>query len=161
MDSNAVWNLLQTLVGTWEGNGAGRFPTIDDFRYREVLEITGGFDELVLHYKQRTWRLTDDGETESHKETGFIGVKEDGTVEITSAQGNDRVEVLSGGVSVSDEGLFLDLESLAIAHDDRMIRSWRTIVFDTQLLTYTMGMATTAVPEGDAHLAAELTKLGS
>ena len=161
MDSNAVWNLLQTLVGTWEGKGAGRFPTIDDFRYREELRITGGFDELLLHYEQRTWKLTEDGEAESHKETGFVGVLEDGTIEITSAQGTDRVEVLSGTVSVSDEGLFLDLESSLIAHDERMIRSWRTIIFDTELLTYTMGMATSAVPDGDAHLAAELTKVTS
>ena len=159
MDSNAVWNLLRTLVGTWEGKGAGRFPTIDDFRYREVLEITDGYDDLLLHYKQTTWRVTDHGESGSHVETGFIGVAEDGTVEITAAEALDRVEVLTGSVTVSDDGLFLDVESSLIAHDPRMIRSWRTIVFDTERLTYTMGMATTAVPDGDAHLAAELIRV--
>ena len=62
-------------------------------------------------------------------------------------------------MSVSDDGLFLDVESSLIGHDERMIRSWRTIIFDTERITYTMGMATTAVPEGDAHLAAELIRI--
>ena len=159
MDSIAVWNLLQTLVGTWEGKGAGRYPTIDDFRYREVLEITAGSGDMLLHYRQSTWRVTEDGEAASHVETGFIGVAEDGLVELTSAQALDRVEVLTGTVTVSDDGLFLDVESTLIGHDERMIRSWRTIVFDTERLTYTMGMATTSVPEGAAHLAAELVRV--
>ena len=109
MDSSGVWNLLQTLVGTWEGKGAGRYPTIDDFRYREVLEISSGYDGLLLHYKQTTWKMTDDGEAGSHVETGFIGVADDGTVEITSSQALDRVEVLTGGVTVSDDGMFLEV----------------------------------------------------
>lgn len=151
--------MLQTLIGTWEGTGAGQFPTINAFSYREVLEISGDYEALLLHYKQRTWRLTDEGEVESHKETGFIGVTEDGVVEITSSQGLDRVEVLRGEVSTSDAGFTLDVKSVSIAHDPRMIRSWRSMVFDTERLTYTMGMATTAVPEGAVHLQAELKRV--
>jgi hypothetical protein len=159
MDSNAVWNLLQTLIGTWEGEGSGRFPTIDDFRYLEVLEIGAGYDEPLLHYKQRTWKMSEEQESESHTETGFIGVSEDGTVEIASVQGLGRLEVLRGEVSVSDEGMSLDVKSAEVFLDERVLRSWRTIVFDTELLTYTMGMATNKVPEGAAHLAAKLTRV--
>lgn len=159
MESNAVWNLLQTLIGTWEGEGSGRFPTIDDFRYLEVLEIVAGYDEPLLHYKQRTWTMAGDEQSESHTETGFIGVSDDGMVEITSVQGLDRLEVLRGEVSVSDEGMFLDVKSVDVFLDDRVLRSWRTIVFDTELLTYTMGMATNRVPDGGAHLAAKLSRV--
>lgn len=151
--------ILGALIGRWAGTGSGQFPTINDFAYREVLEIIDDYDDALLHYKQRTWRLTEDGESESHTETGFIGVTEDGTVEITSSQGLDRVEVLRGGVSMSDDGFTLDVESVLIAHDPRMIRSWRTIVYGNDQLSYTMGMATTAVPNGGPHLTAELTRV--
>ena len=151
--------MLGALIGRWEGTGSGRFPTISDFTYREVLEIIDDYDDALLHYKQRTWRLTEDGESESHTETGFIGVTEDGTVEITSSQGLDRVEVLRGAVSMSDDGLTLDVESVSIAHDPRMIRSWRTVVCGNDQLSYTMGMATTAVPDGGPHLKAELERV--
>ena len=151
--------MLHKLIGTWEGSGSGQFPTIDDFRYREGLEITGDYHGAILHYNQRTWRrLTDDGEAESHVETGFIGLTDEGTVEITSSQGLDRVEVLRGALSPGDPGFSIDLESISISHDSRMIRSWRSIVLGAERLSYTMGMATTAVPDGADHLKAELTR---
>ena len=150
--------MLHKLIATWEGSGSGQFPTINDFRYREVLEISGDYDGALLHYNQRTWRLTDDGEAESHVETGFIGLTDDGTVEITSSQGIDRVEVLWGAVSPGDNGFSIDVESVSISHDPRMIRSWRSIALGAERLSYTMGMATTAVPDGADHLKAELTR---
>ncbi len=150
--------MLHKLIGTWEGSGSGQFPTINDFEYREVLEISGDYDGALLHYKQRTWRLTDDGEAESHVETGFIGLTDDGTVEITSSQALDRVEVLRGKLSSTADGFSIDVESVSIAHDPRMIRSWRSIVLGAERLSYTMGMATTAVPDGGSHLTAELRR---
>lgn len=160
MDNNDAVGMLQTLIGTWEGTGAGQFPTMNDFGYREVLEIGGDYEAALLHYKQQTWRLTEGGEAESHTEAGFIGLTDEGTVEITSSQALDRVEVLRGALSPTDSGFSLDVESVSIAHDPRMIRSWRSIVVSADRLSYTMGMATTAVPDGANHLEAELTRAG-
>ncbi len=148
---------MQRLVGIWEGTGSGEFPTIEPFSYREVLEVRemGG----ILRYSQSTWRVEDAGEAGSHQETGFISLGADGTVEILNAQGSDRVEVLRGRASTNGDALVLDLESAVVANDDRMIRSWRTIEVDGDELRYTMGMATTQVPDGADHLTARLTRL--
>ncbi len=35
VDPSIAFARLRTLVGTWQGEGRGRFPTIDSFRYRE------------------------------------------------------------------------------------------------------------------------------
>ncbi len=148
---------MQRLVGIWEGTGSGGFPTIEPFSYREVLEVRemGG----ILRYSQSTWRVEDAGEAGSHQETGFISLGADGTVEILNAQGSDRVEVLRGRASTNGDVLVLDLKSAVVANDDRMIRTWRTIEVDGHELRYTMGMATTQVPDGADHLTAHLTRL--
>ena len=58
-DVHAALGPLAALVGTWRGEGAGHYPTIADFRYRE--EATFGHDgRPVLRYAQRTWRLEED-----------------------------------------------------------------------------------------------------
>jgi hypothetical protein len=41
-----------------------------------------------------------------------------------------------------------------------VLRSWRTIDVTGDILSYTMGMATTAVPAGHEHLTATLTRVG-
>ena len=158
MESSTIWEILQQLVGTWEGTGKGDFPTIDPFTYREVLEVHGGQEDGLLHYQQRTWRQEDGQEVDSHRETGFIGLSDNQAVEILNAQGSDRVEVLRGDVEVRGNAFLLDLHSVVLAHDERMIRSWRRLQVEGEVLSYSMGMATKQVPGGTTHLTARLTR---
>jgi hypothetical protein len=70
---------LRPLLGTWKGNGAGRYPTIESFEY--VEEITfGHVGKPFLSYTQRT-RLKDG--PPSHAEAGYL-----------RAVGNDRYEFI-------------------------------------------------------------------
>ena len=147
---------LPALAGKWEGTGTGGFPTIDGFSYREVLEIRER--EGLFHYELSTWRIDGAEEVPSHQETGFIRIGDDGTVEMLNAQGSDRVEVLRGTASATGRTLVIDAESVAIAGDDRMIRSWRSLELQGDELRYTMGMATTRVPDGATHLTARLVR---
>ncbi len=158
MDRSTIWRVLQQLAGTWEGTGKGEFPTISPFTYREVLEVRGDQEDALLHYQQQTWRQEDGQEVDSHRETGFIGLADSETVQILNAQGSDRVEVLRGHVEVRENKLLLDLDSVALAHDERMIRSWRRLQLEGDVLRYTMGMATKHVPDGATHLTARLTR---
>ena len=148
---------LDEIVGRWSGTGSGRYPTIDDFDYREELIVVPTDEPGVLHYIQRTWRIVDDGEVPSHIETGFIHVAGD-RVTILNAQGADRVEVLTGIIERSPGKTVVRLESTTLAHDDRMVGSWRTITIRGDRLDYLMDMATTAVPGGADHLNASLER---
>ena len=149
--------VVSRLLGRWEGMGAGEFPTISAFAYREQLDVIEQ-SVGVVHYVQRTWRLINGDEVGSHIETGFISVHDDMTVEMLNAQGSDRTEVLTGSWSIDDGTVSLELHSAELAHDDRMISSWRCITIATNEFSYTMGMATTSVPNGARHLAAHLQR---
>jgi hypothetical protein len=75
-----------------------------------------------------------------------------------NAQGTDRIESLHGDISDVGGHVSIELASVAIAGDDRMIRSWRSLKVDGDDLAYTMGMATTQVPDGAIHLVAKLSR---
>jgi len=157
MDASATWVALRKLAGVWVGTGVGEFPTLDSFTYRERFEIAER-RARVLHYLQETWRDVDGEEVGSHIETGFITLADDGAVEVLNAQGSDRVEVLSGHAELSGGVVSIDLESVALVHDERMISSWWKLHIDGDELRYSMGMATKSVPKGATHLTARLTK---
>lgn len=158
MDVSETWTRLLGLVGTWEGSGRGSFPTLADFDYREILDFSIDIEHGLLSYNQKTWRSTDDGEVESHRESGFVGVAADGGIEMSGSHGVDRVEVLAGVMTPTEDGFTLNLHSVVLGHDERMISSWRKLVLATDDLSYEMGMATTAVPEGEQHLHAVLKR---
>ena len=145
-------------MGTWQGTGEGQFPTIAPFTYREILEVSEGQTETLLQYQQRSWRDKDSEAVASHMELGFIRLRDDESIDLLNVQGSDRVEVLNGAAVVRGGTLSIELNSVALAHDERMIRSWRKLQLDGDSLRYSMGMATRRVPEGALHLSANLTR---
>ena len=148
---------LALLHGTWRGRGRGDYPTIDAFTYDEVLRFE--YDERypMFHYEQRAF-LVPSGEA-SHWESGFIK-SVDGAFEISSAQDSGRVEVLRGPLVVDGERLQLDLDSVALAHDARLVRTRRQIVLEGDRLRYKKWMATRTTDEPALlqHLEAELQR---
>jgi hypothetical protein len=68
---HAALEPLATLLGTWEGEGTGHYPTIDDFAYGERV-VFGHTGKPFLTYRQTTWRA-DDG-TPLHAEVGYVRV---------------------------------------------------------------------------------------
>jgi len=142
----------------WGLGGDGQ-RGVSDYRFvyvspARVAELSVGH----LHYLQQTWRHVDGKEVGSHTETGFVVVVGDDAVEILNAQGGDRTEVLRGFVSVQDGVSVVDLHSVALAHDARMVGSWREIRLEENELRYSMAMTTTSVPEVALHLTARLTR---
>lgn len=102
---HAALGPLAGLVGTWHGEGAGHYPTIADFRYRE--EVTFGHDgRPVLRYAQRTWRL--DGDQPMHVEAGYLRAPVDGRVELVVAQPTGLTEIAAMMLEARVRGMVLD-----------------------------------------------------
>lgn len=152
--------LLQMLVGDWRGVGAGWYPTITPFKYVDALRFTLDEARPLLHYEQRTRRIDpgQTGLTPSHWETGFVELLPDNKVEISNAQSGGRVEVLSGTVERTEDGLILRLQSSHFGNDPRMLESTRTMKLEVDILHYDMYMLTTDVDQLALHLEATLNR---
>lgn len=155
----AVAELVAALVGRWEGGGAGGHPTIEPFRYREVLVVEERSDHPALRYEQRTWRLTEGGEVVSHWETGLLRISSDGTLAMFDAQGG-RSEAMAG-TWIEDQGTWtLSLHSTGYAGDERVKTSVRKLILGADSLVYEMAMETTGTKALAPHLRGELRRSG-
>ncbi len=145
---------LDFLSGTWTGEGRGYFPTITSFDIRGTLTFTLR-DEMTLAFEQRAPKRYD-GQTEwleSHWESGFIRLLENGELEMTSAQ-LGRTEVLIGTVAAAHEKFRIHFISKAIANDARVVSSVRTFELGAggDILYYEMEMRTTQVNPSTPHI---------
>jgi nitrobindin-like protein len=106
---------LAFLLGTWRGTGAGGYPTIDPFEYREELAFEHVGDSFLL-YRQESWSPDDEP---VHFERGFLrpGI-EPGSVELCLAHPIGVTEIAHG----TADGTTLDL----VADDERGIGRSRT-----------------------------------
>jgi hypothetical protein len=151
--------LLTLLEGTWKGEGRGYFPAVTSFDHRDTLTFTRR-DEKTLAYEQRAQKRYD-GSTEwleSHSESGFIRILENGDLELTSAQ-IGRAEVLVGAVEVLDSVFRIHFVSKAIINDPRMVSSARTFELEGDMLRYEMEMHTTKVDQSTPHLKIALQRI--
>src|SRR5262245_23164175 len=155
---------LSALVGTWKGEGKGRFPTITPFNYLEECVFSSNDCEPIIHFEQKTWvKSTDETNGKPlHWESGFIRATEDGKVEISNAQNGGRVEVLRGAIDEPAylEGIILlQLTSVLFGNDPRLIQTTRRYELQADILIYAMEMATTKTPHRQQHLEARLERI--
>lgn len=144
---------LAFLVGTWEGAGAGEYPTIEPFTYWERITFTPGPDKPFLSYSQ----VTKDGSTglPLHAESGYVR-SPNGRVEWVIAQPTGLAEVLEGdldGTSFALEG-FIRMTGTATEVDS----TERRVEVDGDVLRYRLAMAAVGQPMTH-HLSAELRRV--
>lgn len=147
--------LLADLVGSWVGQGAGEYPTIEPFHYLEEITF-GHVGKPFLTYSQRT-KSRDDGRP-LHGETGYLRVPSPGRVEWILAHPTGVTEIEEGAFTVGESTIEMDLMASAIGLSDsakHVSALCRSIRVDGDELTYTLRMAAVGRPL-QHHLAATL-----
>lgn len=145
--------MLERLQGTWEGDGRGEYPTIEDFTYHETVTLAPLPDKPVLAYTQRT--RSPDGRA-LHAESGYYRFDEQGRVELVIAQPTGIVEVHEGSFDGSRIVFHqVGLASAPTAVEVTGVR--RTIAVSDDVLSYTLDMAAVGQPM-TFHLEAHLQR---
>jgi hypothetical protein len=145
---------LEFLVGTWEGEGHGAYPTIESFDYREEATFVHSPGRPRLAYGQRTWLLPAD--TPAHVETGYLRAGDRGHVELVVAHPFGAVEVAEGTVA----GGRIEVVSTQVVTTStakEVLQVTRTFEVDGDELRYDVHMAAVGVPLTH-HLAATLRR---
>jgi hypothetical protein len=146
---------LLFLLGTWEGEGEGRYPTVSPFRYREHLSFEHVGDAFLL-YSMESWSV-EDGEP-LHFERGFLrpGASPE-TIELTLAHPLGLTEISEGTLA----GTSLDLRSSAMGRTrtgSAVMGVARRYRVDGDVLRYELDMAMEGVPM-TRHLDGELRRV--
>ncbi|WP_102143641.1 peroxynitrite isomerase [Mycobacterium hubeiense] len=146
---------LAPLLGTWSGEGAGEYPTIEPFEY--VEEVTfGHVGKPFLAYSQRT-KAKDDGRP-LHAETGYLRVPSPSRVEMVLAHPTGITEIQEGTLSLREASIVMELHATTIgltATAKDVTALSRSIRVDGDELTYTVRMGAVGQPL-QHHLAATL-----
>jgi uncharacterized protein YndB with AHSA1/START domain len=151
---------LRGLVGTFAGDGAGEYPTIEPFTYREQVTF-GHVGKPFLAYTQRTAHPATG--SPMHAEAGYLRLVPDGRLELVLAHPTGITEVEEGSIEVEGDTVTLELATThvgttATAKDVRALRRTFTLSGDT--LRYELAMAHADTPLTH-HLAAVLHRAPS
>lgn len=146
---------VAVLLGTWRGEGAGEYPTIESFTYTEEVVFTD-VGKPFLHYVQRTWSPTG---SPMHTETGFLRVNGDGAIEFVLAQPTGQAELAQGTLTTSEGRLVVDLNAAVMnsASAKHVEATRRRYEISGNQLTTTFAMAAVGQPMTH-HLSSDLLR---
>lgn len=146
---------LAALLGTWRGDGAGSYPTIEPFTYREEATF-GHVGKPFLAYRHGTVNVATG--LPAHAEAGYWRGVGAGRIEAVLAHPTGLVEVSSGTVETTADGVLVALMSTTVGRTEtaKAVTSIeRHYELRGDVLTYTVAMAAVGQPH-QHHLAAEL-----
>jgi hypothetical protein len=145
---------LTFLLGTWRGDGAGHYPTIEPFTYVEEISFVHVGKPWLL-YTQRTRHAVEDRPL--HAETGYFRPTGDGVVEVVVAYPTGHVEIAEA--SVGPGSIEIVTATLAATPTAKRVdRVERRISVDGDELHYTLAMAAVGEPL-TPHLEAALRRV--
>lgn len=148
---------LARLLGTWAGEGEGRYPTIEPFRYREEA-VFSHVGKPFVAYRQSTTNLAT--EQPAHAEAGYLRAVAPGRVELVLVHPTGIVELAAGDVLDEPDGVALHLASTTVLRTPtakEVTKVERRISVSGDTLRYQVAMAAVGLPL-QHHLAAELRR---
>ena len=106
---------LAWMLGGWQGNGHGEYPTIDGFQFGQELVFQQD-GRPFIHYFSRAWIVDEDGGfvRNAAQETGFLRPQADRTVEVVLAHNTGFVEIWHG----SADGAKIELTTDAVVRTE-------------------------------------------
>ncbi len=146
---------LAPLLGTWSGQGAGKYPTIPPFDYLEEV-VFAHVGKPFLAYGQKTKAVADGKPL--HAETGFLRVPQPGQVELVLAHPSGITEIEVGTYSVTGDLIEMQMATTAVGltpSAKEVTALGRSFRIDGDELSYTVQMGAVGQPLQD-HLAAVL-----
>lgn len=146
---------LAPLLGTWAGQGAGEYPTIQPFEYLEEA-VFSHVGKPFLAYAQKTKALADGKPL--HAETGYLRVPQPGLLELVLAHPSGITEIEVGTYSVTGDLIEIDLATTKIGLTPtakEVTALGRSFRIDGDELSYSVRMGAVGQPL-QHHLAAVL-----
>ena len=149
---------LAPLLGTWAGQGSGKYPTIQPFEYFEEV-VFAHVGKPFLSYAQKTRAVTDGKPL--HGETGFLRVPRPGQVELVLAHPSGITEIEVGTYSVIGDLIEVEMSTSPIGtigltpSAKEVTALGRSLRIDGDELSYSVQMGAVGQPLQD-HLAAVL-----
>lgn len=147
--------VLAPLLGTWTGEGAGEYPTIEPFTYREEV-VFDHVGKPFLTYRQRTTASADGRGL--HAEVGYVRAPTPDRAEWVLAHPTGITEIEEGTLSTDGATVEMELRATTIglsASAKDVTALTRSIHVDGDELTYRVSMAAMGQPL-QHHLAATL-----
>jgi THAP4-like, heme-binding beta-barrel domain len=146
---------LAPLLGTWAGQGAGEYPTIQPFEYLEEA-VFSHVGKPFLAYAQKTKALADGKPL--HAETGYLRVPQPGLLELVLAHPSGITEIEVGTYSVTGDLIEMELATTKIGLTPtakEVTALGRSFRIDGDELSYSVRMGAVGQPL-QHHLAAVL-----
>lgn len=146
---------LAPLLGTWSGQGAGKYPTIPPFDYLEEV-VFSHVGKPFLAYGQKTKSVADGKPL--HAETGYLRVPQPGHVELVLAHPSGIAEIEVGTYSVTGDLLEMQMSTTTVGltpSAKEVTALGRSFRVDGDEFSYTVRMGAVGQPLQD-HLAAVL-----
>lgn len=146
---------LAPLLGTWSGQGSGKYPTIPSFDYLEEV-VFGHVGKPFLTYGQKTKAVADGKPL--HAEAGYLRVPQPGHIELVLAHPSGITEIEVGTYSVAGDLIEMQMSTTAVGltpSAKEVTALGRSFRIDGDELSYTVQMGAVGQPLQD-HLAAVL-----
>lgn len=148
---------LAPLLGTWAGQGSGKYPTIPPFDYLEEV-VFGHVGKPFLAYGQKTKAVADGKPL--HAESGYLRVPQPGRVELVLAHPSGITEIEVGTYSVTGDLVEMRMSTTTVGltpSAKEVTALGRSFRIDGDELSYTVQMGAVGQPLQD-HLAAVLRR---
>ncbi|MGH9133027.1 MAG: peroxynitrite isomerase [Ilumatobacteraceae bacterium] len=149
--------ILAPLLGMWEGEGNGEYPTIEPFAYFETVTFAH-VGKPFIAYTQRT-RAADDRRP-LHAEMGYWRIPSHGRVEFLVAHPTGITELAEGTLEVTEGVIRIEVATTTIgrtASAKEVTALERSFRIDGDVIDYTVRMAAVGLPL-QHHLAASLLR---